>query len=400
MKRFLACVTILAASVAFGQAAAPVAPAPAAPAPVQGRGRGPQVNSPEVHQDGRITLRFNAPNAESVELIGELDGQTYPMEKNDEGIWEVTVGPWPHDVYNYQFRVDAVEGRGGVVAMDPLNPSVKLGFGAFPPASMVEVPETDGPGFEDAWDVPHGTVRMETYHSEAMGVPRTLWVYTPPGYEETDDTYPVFYLLHGAGNIDSSWMLTGRANYIMDNLISQGLAEPMILVNPFGYPRRGVGTGPDEMVTDESAPNSGPDSLFGRDVLNDVIPFIDGKYRTIADADHRALGGLSMGGGHTVAIGFPSTDVFHNFIVMSAGAGENVAEQYPEFFGDADATNEKLDVVWVGVGEDDFARAGSERLDAALSEAGIDHTFYLGPGRHEWVIWRHHLHMVAPLLFK
>ena len=157
------------------------------------------------------------------------------MTKNENGIWEVKIGPLAPDVYNYQFNVD------GVVTMDPTNPSVKLGFGAFPPASMFEIP---GDEFDDARDVPHGTVRVETYHSKTLGVPRTLWIYTPPGYERGNTRYPVFYLLHGAGNIDSSWMLTGRANYIMDNLIAEGKTKPMIIVNPLGYARMGIGTGP------------------------------------------------------------------------------------------------------------------------------------------------------------
>jgi enterochelin esterase family protein len=409
MKRLLfLCLTLLAATAALPGAQAPAGgPAPATPAagPGRGGGRGPQVVSPEVHADNRITLRFNAPNAELVELIGELDGRTYPMTKNANGIWEVTVGPWPHDVYNYQFRVDAVEGRGGVIAMDPVNPSVKLGFGAFPPASMVEVPAEGGLGFEDARNVPHGSVRMETYHSETMGVPRTLWIYTPPGYETGNERYPVFYLLHGAGNIDSSWMLTGRANYIMDNLIAEGRARPMIIVNPFGYARQGIGTGPDRILTEPGGPGGGgrgsaQNTLFARDVLTDVIPFVERKFRTVANADNRALGGLSMGGGQTVAIGFPNIDTFHSLVIMSAGANAQVAETYPEFFNNPAQTNEKLDLLWIGVGKDDFALNGSRTLDEALTKAGIDHTFMVGEGRHEWVVWRHHLREVAPLLFK
>jgi enterochelin esterase family protein len=144
------------------------------PAPAGGRGGGRgQVVSPEVRADGTITFRFNAPNAREVTLIGELDGKTYPMTKNAAGVWEVTVGPWPPNVYNYQFRVDAVEGRGGVIAMDPANPSVKLGFGGFPPANLVEVPGKDGLEFDDARNVPHGSIRVETYHSKSLGVPAT-----------------------------------------------------------------------------------------------------------------------------------------------------------------------------------------------------------------------------------
>ena len=139
--------------------------------------------------------------------------------------------------------------------MDPANPSVKLGFGAFPPASMVEIA---GDEFDDAKDVPHGTVRMETYHSKTLGVPRTLWVYTPPGYERGNTRYPVFYLLHGSGNIDSSWMMTGRANYILDNLIAAGKVKPMIIINPLGYARQGIGTGPESSPSAAVTPAGAP----------------------------------------------------------------------------------------------------------------------------------------------
>src|SRR5690606_23289560 len=217
----------LAAAPALAQAPAGRGAGPNTGAPGIGRGRGPAIVSPEVKADRTVTFRFRAPNAEQVTLIGELDGRTYPMTKDESGVWSVTVGPWAPDVYNYQFDVD------GVIAMDPVNPSVKLGFGAFPPANLVEVPTEDGElTFYDAKEVPHGSVRIETYHSKSLGVPRQVWVYTPPGYDESTDRYPVFYLLHGAGNIESSWMLTGRANLILDNLIASGEARPMIIVNP------------------------------------------------------------------------------------------------------------------------------------------------------------------------
>ena len=371
------------------------APATAQPPGARGGGRGgPQIVSPEVNADKTVTLRFRAPKAQQVTLIGELDGRPYPMTKDEAGVWSVTIGPLAPDVYNYQFNVD------GVIAMDPVNPAVKLGFGNFPPANMFEIP---GDEFDDARSVPHGTVRIETYHSKALGVPRTLWVYTPPGYDSGNTRYPVFYLLHGSGNIESSWMLTGRANYILDNLIAVGKAKPMIIVNPFGYARQGVNLAPEKPVAGPApAPGSSPagGGLFGKDVLEDVIPFVESKFRTLKDADNRAIGGLSMGGGHTVQIGFPNTDKFHSIIVMSAGA-TNAEENYPSFFKDAAATNKKLKLLWVGVGKDDaLVMKGSEALKASLEKGGIKHTYRLTEGRHEWVVWRHHLREVAPLLFR
>jgi enterochelin esterase-like enzyme len=395
--------------IGVGSAQTPQAPpagAPPAGAP-QGRGAGggrggPAVVSPEVKDDRTVTLRFRAPNAKEVTVIGEIDGQEHPMTKGENGVWSVTLGPLAPDVYNYQFRAD------GVVAMDPVNPAVKLGFGAFPPASMFQIPGDD---FADARDVPHGSVRIETYHSKTMGVPRTLWIYTPPGYDRGTTRYPVLYLLHGAGNIESSWMLTGRANYILDNLIAAGKAKPMIIVNPLGYVRQGVNLAPEKPVAQPAAPAGAPGGggggfggpgggMFGKDVIDDVIPFIEAKFRTLKDPANRAIGGLSMGGGHTVQISFANPKLFGYVVVMSAGAGNNPEQAYPEFFKSADAINKQWKLLWIGAGKDDFALPGAKGLDEALTKANIKHTFKITEGRHEWVIWRHHLFEVAPQLFK
>ena len=371
-----------------GQAAAGQPPAG------RGGGRGgPPMVSPEV-TDKSFTVRFRAPDAKEVTVIGEIDGKEHPMTKGENGIWSATIGPLAPDVYNYQFRVD------GIVTMDPANPSVKLGFGAFPPASMVEIPGDD---FDDAKDVPHGSVRMETYHSKTMGVPRTLWVYTPPGYERGSTRYPVFYLLHGSGNIDSSWMLTGRANYILDNLIAAGKVKPMIIINPLGYARQGIGTGEDKPVTAPAATGAAAQvggGLFGKDFLDDVIPFTEKTFRTLTGADNRAIGGLSMGGGQTAAIAFANPDKFRYVVIMSAGAN-NADTTYPEFFKDPAAANKKFKLLWIGVGKDDnLVGPSAKALDETLTKHNITHTFEVGEGRHEWVVWRHHLRDVAPLLFK
>jgi enterochelin esterase-like enzyme len=397
---------------------------------------GGTVNSPEVNvKDRTITFRFRAPNAQTVTLIGEIDGKDHPMTKDANGIWSVTVGPLVPETYNYQFEVDRVGATRGVVAMDPGNPYVKLGFGTFPPASMVELPG-DGLMFDDTKNVPHGQVHLVTYHSKSMGgIARTLWVYTPPGYEKGSTKYPVFYLLHGSGNTDSSWFLTGRENTIMDNLIAEGKAKPMIIVNPFGYARTGIGTGQDQTYTDPNAPQGrggnaaaaapvagagataatpaaaagrgGPaagtaaaNTPFAKDLLNDVIPFIESNFRAIKNADNRALGGLSMGGGQTIAIGMSNPDVFHSMVVMSAGSA-NADTQYPGFF-DAKVTNKKMKLIWVGIGDADGGVNNAKALDAALTKAGIKHEpIWLAPGfRHEWPVWRHALYEVAPKMFR
>jgi enterochelin esterase-like enzyme len=379
-----------------GQAPSTPSAPPSQGAPAAGRGGGRGVVSPQVNPDKTITVRFRAPNAKEVTVVGEIDGKPHPMTKDDNGVWTATIGPLPHDVYNYQFNVD------GIIAMDPANPSVKLGFGAFPPANLVEVPG-DGLEFEDAKPVPHGTIRVETYDSKSIGAPRTLWIYTPPGYDRGNTRYPVFYLLHGAGNIDSSWMLTGRANYIMDNLIAEGKAKPMILVNPLGYARQGVGLGPEPPPAAPQAGGPGGQAgggMFGKDLIEDVIPFVEKTFRTLPGADNRALGGLSMGGGQTVAIGFTHPELFRALVIMSAGATK-ADETYPNFFKDPAATNKQIKLLWIGIGKDDsLVGPSAKALDETLTAKGIKHTFVVGEGRHEWVVWRHHLHDVAPLLFR
>jgi enterochelin esterase family protein len=355
-----------------------------------------------------------APNARTVELIGELEGKpSYPMAKNANGVWEVTIGPLQPDVYNYQFRVDAVEGRGGVIAMDPGNPWVKIGFGGFPPASQVQVPG-DGLSFDDAKDVPHGRVSYETYNSKNIPGPRTVWIYTPPGYERGNTRYPVFYLLHGSGNTDSSWILTGRANYIMDNLIAEGKSKPMILVMPNGYTNPSVGTGPlmgggqgQSRVPPPAAPAGGAPAgpampaPFTKDVLEDLIPYIDANYRTIKTADSRAIGGLSMGGGQSVAIGFPHTDVFHSIVIMSAGA-VNADQTYPTFFANVAQTNKTLKLLWLGIGSNDtLVGPSAKALKETLTAKGVTFKYWEEAGaRHEWMVWRHALRDVAPLMFR
>ena len=218
----------------------------------------------------------------------------------------------------------------------------------------------------------------------------------------------MFYLLHGSGNIDSSWILTGRANYIMDNLIAEGKAKPMIIVNPLGYVRAGVGTVPDRPQDAQATgrgtppapgtPAAQPGGLFGQDLLNDVIPYVEKNYRTLPGADNRALGGLSMGGGQTVQIGFTHPDTFHYLVVMSAGSQANPEATYTDFFNGG---YKKLKLLWMGIGKDDnLVGPSAKTLDEALTKANITHTFQVGEGRHEWMVWRHHLHDVAPLLFQ
>ncbi len=356
------------------------------------------VVSPEVGEDGTITFRYLAPNAKEVIVSGELDGNAYPMAQDTSGIWSVTIGPLPPDIYTYSFSVD------GVIALDPRNANTKYGYGGFGAVSIVQVPG-DGSQFYDVKPVPHGVVRIHPYTSKSMGVNRTVWIYTPPGYEEGDN-YPVFYLIHGGGDIESGWTLIGRANNILDNLIAEGKAKPMVVVMPLGHAIQSFWTGPAKNAVVEGSSGMGgagePQglNLFGRDLIEDVMPLIESQYKVSTQPDDRAIGGLSMGGGLTMNVGFNRTDLFRYIVIMSS-AGRNAEQAYPGFFSDPDAVNEQLKLLWIAVGKDDtLVGSRSEELVNLLDEKGINHIYRVTEGRHEWTVWRYHLNEVAPLLFR
>ncbi|MFC1781008.1 alpha/beta hydrolase-fold protein [Planctomycetota bacterium] len=364
-------------------------------------GRGASVTSPEVAEDGSITFRYSAANAEQVTVSGELDGRSYPMTKDESGVWSVTVGPLPPDIYTYSFNVD------GVTSLDPRNANTKYGYGGFGAVSIVQVPG-DGPQFYDVKPVPHGVVRIHPYESKSLGVNRTAWIYTPPGYEEGEN-YPVLYLIHGGGDIESGWTLIGRANNILDNLIAENLAEPMVVVMPLGHTIQSFWTGPAKSAVTAGGGGFGgrggggaPQEVgaFGKDLLEDLMPLVEKEYKVSTEADDRAIGGLSMGGGLTMNVGFNRSDLFRYIVIMSSG-GQNADVSYPDFFNNADATNEQLKLLWIAVGKDDgLAAGGSKALDELLTSKGINHTYRVTEGRHEWTVWRYHLNEFAQLLFK
>jgi enterochelin esterase family protein len=362
----------------------------------RGGGRGPAVVSPEVRADGAITLRYVAPNAQAVTVNGELDGKPHPMTKGDNGVWTVTIGPLPPDIYTYAFNVD------GVIALDPRNTNTKMGYGGFGPVSVVEVPG-DGPQFYDVKAVPHGAVRIQPYVSKALGVARTVWVYTPPDYDRSKN-FPVLYLLHGAGDIESGWTLIGRANNILDNLIAEGKAKSMVVVMPLGHAIQSFYAGPARAAAPPANPaEAAPGALspFARDLLEDVMPMIEKTYKVSTRADDRAIGGLSMGGGQAINIAFNRPALFRYVVLMSPAAGRNLDQTYATFFNNPAAANRQFKMFWMGVGKDDtLTGPGDREFDAVLTAKGIKHTFLLSEGRHEWTVWRHHLHDIAQKLFR
>ena len=268
----------LLGALALAGSAVAQAPAerPRAPMP-----QGPRVVSPEVAADRRVTFRILAPKAEAVRLSGTDipdNAQGTPLTKGAEGVWEGTLGPLAPGAYRYNFNVD------GVSVIDPRNPATSESNENT--WSLVHVPGAD---FMDTKDVPHGAVAEVTYYSKALKRFRRMHVYTPPGYEKGGGKYPVFYLLHGAFDCDDSWTTVGRAGFILDNLIAAGKARPMVVVMPAGHTGPFVFGGP-RPTTDD----------FVADFTGDVMPYAESHYRVRADRAHRALAGLSMGGGQTL----------------------------------------------------------------------------------------------------
>jgi enterochelin esterase-like enzyme len=414
---------LLCASMTLAQPAA----APAGQQ-AQTRGGAAQVRSPEIAPDGTVTFRLSAPNATSVLVRntsgGLLDwpgGSEVAMVKGEGGVWSATIGPLKPEHYIYVFVVD------GVQALDPQNVFHARDGQRY--GNWLRIAGEFSRNY-GVTDVPHGTVHLVWYPSPALKMSRRLYVYTPAGYETSTSRYPVFYLLHGGGGDEDAWTALGRAPEIMDNLIAQGKAKPMIVV----------------MTNENSNQIASPDFVaplpvagggnsmqgtamldFPKSIITDLIPFVDKAYRTAADRENRAIAGLSMGGGMTLLAAFNNLDTFGWVGTFSAGLppmpgvavkiappanaaslrGPDVtntidkaklAALLPQLTADANA---RLRLFYVGIGTMDGLITAHTAFKELLQEKGVKAVIVERPGYgHEWAFWRVALQDFAPRLFQ
>ncbi|MCY2939370.1 MAG: alpha/beta hydrolase-fold protein [Planctomycetota bacterium] len=360
-----------------------------------GRQRPPEFESVRVAGDRKITFKVLAPKATSVKLsAGDIPGnnQGADLKKDDRGVWEVTVGPVPPGAYRYHFNMD------GVAVVDPKNPATSESNQNT--WSLVTVP-----GDFSAWkDVPHGAVAQITYPSKTLEKARRAHVYTPPGYEKSRDSYPVFYLLHGASDSDNSWSTVGRAGVILDNLIAAGKARPMIVVMPAGHTgvfQWGGGGKPFDKQMEE----------FGDDFSRDLRPLVEKTYRVKGGRANRAIAGLSMGGAQALNVAFSKladygyVGVFSSgvFGIVGGGAGNAQPNRQWEESRKADLDNAELKkglkLVWFGCGEKDFLIETSRGTVKMLKSHGFEVVNHETGGGHTWDKWREYLNDFAPQLF-
>lgn len=346
------------------------------------------VISPEKHADGRVTFRLRAAQAKEVTLRGQWAQQPLMLTRDENGMWSVTAEAVPAGVWEYSFQVD------GLNVLDPANPILKPQ--REPSRSIVHIAGTP----PNPWDwqvVPHGTVHHHNYDSKSLGRPRELWVYTPPGYEMTPAAnpatrYPLLVLQHGSGDNHQTWVVHGKAHWILDNLIAAGRAKPMIVAMLDGHP---LG-----MVTRDSAPQGRGASLdaFRRELFEDALPLVESSYRVEPDPAQRAIAGLSMGGGQSLSVGLGNLDRFAWVGAFSAAVPS--ADSTPAIFADPAASKAKLKLLWIGCGKDDFLRGRNEEFIATLKEKGVPHEWQLTDGDHSWPVWRRYLVEFAPMLFQ
>ncbi len=360
-----------------------------------GFGQRKEIISPEIHADNSVTFRLLAPLADSVSVTGDFAQGSNKMTKDADGVWSLTTRPLPSELYTYAFAVN------GLPMNDPNNVYYRRDV-----ASTLNVLLVGG-GQADLYkvnNVPHGTVAKRWYESPGNGKSRRITIYTPPGYESGNSSYPVLYLLHGMGGDEEAWPTLGRATQIIDNLIAGGKAKPMIIVMPNGN------------VAQEAAPGESsegfykpafrlPNTMDGKyeETFIDIINFVDKNYRTVRNKSGRAIAGLSMGGFHSFHISryYPDTfdyvGLFSAAIMPNENVKSGVYENIDETLLKQKQNGYKL--YWIGIGKDDFLYQANTDFREKLDGMNFKYAYRESEGGHTWRNWRVYLSEFLPLLF-
>lgn len=338
---------------------------------------------PEIHPDRTVTFQVKAPGATNVQISLEAS-TSKKMEKDERGLWHVTIGPLTPNIYAYSVWID------GIRMADLGSPAVKPE--PLPLSSMFEIPAEKPEIFDYIKGIPHGTLRLHDYYSESLGKVRRMRVYTPPDYDQNPRSkYPLLVLLHGGFDTEATWTEYGRAHYILDNLLARKQATPMVVVMLDGFAAR-------------SAPASAPEdrtgtrTAFEDDLLTDAIPFVEKHYRLKSGRENRAITGLSMGGGQSLTIGLTHIDRF----AWIGGMSGSVAKQdlvLADVLKSPKSANKELKLLWLSCGKTDGLMKGNLQMDEKLTNAGVRHTFVPLDGGHEWTVWRRALEEFLPLVF-
>lgn len=349
---------------------------------------------PRVHSDLRVSFRIQAPQAQKVQV--RLGG-THDMTRAEDGAWSVTIPPQVPGFHYYSLVVD------GVAVNDPGSETY---FGSSRQSSGIEIPE-QGVDFYQVKNVPHGEIRQFRYFSQVTGAWRRAFVYTPPDYDTNlKARYPVLLLQHGGGEDERGWVVQGRADIILDNLIAARQAVPMIVVIDNSYALK-----PGESVAAMRPPSGPPGSFrivvsptFGEVVMKDMLPALDKRYRTLPGRDHRAIAGLSMGAAYAMQVGLGHLDAFSHFGSFSGTVMRDldVKTSYGGVLNDAAAFNSKCRLLFIAAGTAEQSRLDAARhARAELDKAGVRHVAFDSAGTdHEWLTWRRSLREFAMRIFR
>jgi enterochelin esterase-like enzyme len=343
------------------------------------------IESPIVHPDRTVTFYFKAPNAKRVEVSSEFIKEPQPMKLDSSEIWSTTLGPVEPNLYPYYFLVDSVS------VADPNNVDIF-------PNERLKRSLVDVPGQTQAiyaiQDVSHGEITHCYYKSKSMNAFRPLLVYTPPGYRHNSDTYPVFYLISGTTDTEETWFRVGRVNFILDNLIAQKKAVPMIVVMPYGNTFTGT-PDPSSLQAAEMY------KVFNDDLIGSIIPYVEANYRVMPDRERRAIAGFSRGGGQSLFAGFTNIDKFGWICSYSAYLTPEVFERYfSNLYAKPEVTNKQLKLLWLGVGNQDFLYKQAVTFIDLLKEKKIEQKNLITTGGHTWMNARLYLAETLQLFFR